>query len=327
MLDLAVDLTTALGAALAPPLPQSTTRTLKAAAPVKPPVFQMAALPSIVDPATYANAFGNANPNGSFLALRALRDLVDPIPLFSRTYQQSPDSTEKLWGLVLAGSTSSNGFAAAALESARTSYAAAVLPATDGTTTQWRPVYASPPAWTDLANDAAFRKVTVDLTGTATGATATRLSTIGGGQAVMQWTVVDANGETTTAPIAAGTTLDAIVLDVRQVTLQRPWLDLSVLTSSGITVPGQDAGFLSSGDVDDNDGSLPLLPSAFWLARSAVLRGTFAASDQKVLGQADDDTHVTLGGIAVAGPAAEGAPTTGQVVAWTSTLVPYWPAS
>jgi len=327
VLDLAVDLTTALGAALAPPLPQSTTRTLKAAAPVTPPVFQMAALPSIVDPATYANAFGNTNPNGSFLALRALRDLVDPVPLFSRTYQPSPESTEKLWGLVLSGAESANGFAAAALSGARTSYATSALPSTDGTTTQWRPVYATPATWMDLGNDAAFRKVTVDLSGTATGATATRLSTIGGGQAVMRWTVVDANGDTTTAPIASGTTLDAIVLDVRQVTLQRPWLDMSVLTSSGIAVPGQDAGFLSSGDVDDNDGSLPLLPTAFWLARSATLRGTIAPSDAKVLGQADDDTHVTLGGIAVAGPAAEGAPTTGQVVAWTSTLLPYWPKS
>jgi hypothetical protein len=328
-LNLAVDLTAALGAALAPPLPQQRTTlkavTLKAAAPAPPPVFQMAALPTIVEPATYADAHSNTNPNGSYLSLRALRDLVDPVPLFSRTYQAGPSSTERLWGLLVNSASAATAFANSLLGDARSSWADTALSGLDGLPGTWRPVYAAPSSWTNLADDTAFRTVTVDLTGTADGPTTTRLSTIGGDGVAMQWTTVDATGATTTTPISGGTSLDSIVLDIRQVTLQRPWLDISLLTAAGIDLAGQDPGYVSSGDVHDNDGVLPLLPAAFWLARSARLRATLAPADRDVLAQADDDTHVSLGGIAIAGPAAESAPPTGQVIAWTSTLVPCWP--
>jgi hypothetical protein len=331
VLELAVDLTTALGAALAPAT-SATKRVIASStgAAAAVPVFQMAALPAIVEPATYANAQGNLNPNGSYVALRALRDLVDPVPLFSRTYQAGPQSTEGVWTVLLAGASAASAFSNSVLGNARKSFANAALPPLDGTPGEWRAVYASPPTWTDLANAAAFRTVTVDLTGTAGGPTATRLKTIGGESVVLEWTTVDSNGDTTTTPIAGGTSLESITLEIRQVTLQRSWLDVGVL-SPGIAIDGQDPGFVSSGDADDNDGMLPLLPSAFWLVRSATLNGTLAPADQRVLAAAGDETHVTLGGIAIAGPAADATVTgaaalTGQVIAWTSTLLPHWPA-
>ena len=342
-----IDLTEALGAALAPaPVSDSTTRrttslesgarTLGAKKPAPPPpstpapVFQIAALPLIVDPAAYANAHTNTNPNGSFVTLRALRDLVDPVPLFSRTYQAGLRSTEGQWSNLLAGASGSTSYANGVLGSARQAFATAALPGLDGLPGQWRPVYALPENWTDLTNDAAFRTVTVDLTGRTSGATTTRLSTIGGGDAALEWTTVDSTGGSKKKPLSKGTSVDAIVLEIRQVTLQRPWLDPGLFSTDGIAVAGLRAGSVSTGDLNANDGVLPLLPTAFWLARSATLRGTLAPTDQAMIDGAADDTHVSLAGIAIAGPAADvvagGGSATGQVVAWTSSLVPRWPA-
>ena len=138
-----------LGVALATALPRAVGRVtpvLLAAEHVQPLVFQMAALPLIIDPQRYLNAHSSQNPNGSFVALRALRDLVDPVPSFSHTYAPGPASTESCWSTLLQGAAAvpMNGFVGQALNTAREAFDEHALSSLDGSPTRWRPVYVSP---------------------------------------------------------------------------------------------------------------------------------------------------------------------------------------
>jgi hypothetical protein len=45
----------------------------------------------------------NSNPNGSYTALYSFRELVDPVPSFSRFYSPSGASTELSYGQLIAG--------------------------------------------------------------------------------------------------------------------------------------------------------------------------------------------------------------------------------
>jgi len=301
------------------------------------PVFQLNALPQPLDPTTFAGAMSPSNPGGSLVPLAAFRDLVDAVPAMSRFYSPGPMSTETAWGNYINGASvkAGAGFATQALSAAQQNFTTYALAGLTPAATSWRPVYSTPENWWDLTRQT-FTPVVVDPN--ATGGPNGAYATIGADNQAqtLQWRDP---GSGKTAPLASGTTLKAIRFNAFEVVLRRPWLDASLFGMASIYLGGEPSGFYSSGQLNNNDGVMPLLSTSFYLATDVQIDADWSAPDLKRLQQAQaNNTPLALGAFALA--ARLGARTAGltlkgdtvssplpQIVAWVSALTPLCPAA
>jgi hypothetical protein len=67
-----------------------------------------------------------------------------------------------------------------------------------------------------------------------------------------------------------------------RVSIRRPWFLMSLLTLNGWSLASQAAGSLSTGKLDVNPGSFPLLPTAFIAIRDLEIRGSWSSTDRKI---------------------------------------------
>ncbi|MGC1396462.1 MAG: hypothetical protein WA828_19540, partial [Coleofasciculaceae cyanobacterium] len=101
-------------------------------------------------------------------------------------------------------------------------------------------------------------------------------------------------------PILKDQTLDQETKDLQisfrccRVNFNRPWMLKSLLELSGWTLPGQAAGSLSSGTLENNAGIFPLLPIGFIAIRDLSIRASWGKSDREIAAQATSDQG-TLG--------------------------------
>lgn len=79
-----------------------------------------------------------------------------------------------------------------------------------------------------------------------------------------------------------------------RVNFNRPWMLKSLLEISGWTLPGQAAGSLSSGTLENNSGTFPLLPIGFIAIRDLSIRASWGKVDREIAAQATSDKN-TLG--------------------------------
>jgi hypothetical protein len=88
-----------------------------------------------------------------------------------------------------------------------------------------------------------------------------------------------------------------------RVAVRRPWLMLSVLKLRGWHFAGQPAGSFSTGQVDINPGSFPLLPTAFIAIRDLRISGTWGKNDRSIaeLAAAGTGNTVAFGPFALSG--------------------------
>ena len=88
-----------------------------------------------------------------------------------------------------------------------------------------------------------------------------------------------------------------------RVAVRRPWLMLSVLKLRGWHFAGQPAGSFSTGQVDNNPGSFPLLPTAFIAIRDLQISGAWGKSDRSIaeLAAAGTGNTVAFGPFALSG--------------------------
>ncbi len=87
-----------------------------------------------------------------------------------------------------------------------------------------------------------------------------------------------------------------------RVDIRRPWLDMNILQMRGWRIEGQPSGILSTGDATNNDGSFPLLPVHFVVAR-----------DMTITGNGDDVNTVYFSTKGL------------QILAWINRVTPYMP--
>jgi hypothetical protein len=332
-----MDLTHAVARTLIPKPPRAAPNiAAKLGAPPVKPVFQLNALPQPLDPTTFAGALSPGNPGGALAPLAAFRDLVDAVPAMTRFYSPGPMSTEQAWGNFINGASvkAGAGFATLALSSSQQNFSTYALAGLTPAATSWRPVYATPDNWWDLTRQS-FTPVTVDPN--APGGPNGAYSTIGAGNEAqdMQWRDPRSGA---TAPLASGTTLKSIRFNAFEVVLRRPWLDPSLLSNGAIYLGGEPSGLYSSGQLNDNDGVMPLLSTSFYLATDVQIEADWSASDLQRLEQAQTNrTPLALGAFALA--ARFGARTAGltlkgdtvssplcQIVAWVSALTPLCPS-
>ncbi|MEJ8837336.1 hypothetical protein [Ramlibacter sp. AN1133] len=301
-------------------LPQDVRATAAAAASVKP-VLQFGLAPMALDLKRYADARSNSRPDGDLRALAAFRDLVDPVPSFTRFYASSGMSTERLYESILEGATlaADSPFTARLFADARAQFEADTFANMDGTPGRWRPVYAVPDDWSDLSIEGRFQDLAVDLPepqGGGGGAYA-----MIGDPAPLGLSVSEPAGIKTSSDPA--TTIHSFRMKYLPVFFNRPWFRYELFQAGGWLLSQQRSGYCSSGDLHDNGGVFPLLPTGMLLGRDIALDASWGHTDRAVLSSAlARGTQVSLGPFSLNAAAS---PTDVQVVAWTSSLVPFSP--
>lgn len=320
-----MDLTTSLAQALAPSAPPLRKRAMLPAAAPPATVLQLSAAPTPLDPAVFANMLTPANPTGDQRPLWRFRNLVDPVPAFRREYVPSGLSTEAVYGNVLAGLQvgPDAAYARAVAANALRAFDAEAFPSLDGLPGTWRPVYPDPSDWTRLGDSTLYQDLAVDLT-REDGDGDAAYAAVGQDQgSALSWRVA---GHAPT-PLDPFSRVERVTCKALVVQLQRPWLDLGLFSAGAWTLPGQPAGYVSSGSLQQNDGVLPLLPTSLVVAHSVRIEGAWGQVDAARIATAPAG-GLSLGPFVVppqdAGEGALASPAP-QVMGWVSALVPRAP--
>ncbi|MBC8164715.1 MAG: hypothetical protein H7Y20_02450, partial [Bryobacteraceae bacterium] len=131
------------------------------------PVLQLNRFPVTLDANSYKNALSGRNPNGDRRSLFAFRQLVDPIPAFTRSYSPT-GSTEQAYQTLLHGASvdGESEFAAGVLSEAKERFESGKIANLDGSPGVWRPVYVVPEDWY-AASAERFQRLDIDLNATA----------------------------------------------------------------------------------------------------------------------------------------------------------------
>lgn len=126
-----------------------------------------------------------------------------------------------------------------------------------------------------------------------------------------------------------------------RVNFTRPWMMKSLLELSGWTLPGQAPGSLSTGTVENNSGTFPVLPIGFLAIRDLEIRANWSKADREIAAKvASSQDAVGFGPFALSGSYAESGKgyTSGfdgvtisapalQILGWISLVLPYAPSA
>lgn len=285
------------------------------------PILQLDAFPVTINPDEYKNPHSTANPDGSFASLWAFRQLVDPVPMFSRYYSPSGRSTESTYSLV-ANSASigrNNPFATEVIAQSQQKLSQIRYANMDGTAGSWAPIYATPSDWYETAGD---RYKTIDFDLSKAGDPNSPFALLAGGSSPLGLKVCSHSPDVVT-PLDPDTHVKQITLKYLRVTLNRPWFTELIFNTNGWFLSGQPAGFCSSGNLQVNEGTLPLLPTSILFATDVTIDAEWGARNQKTI----DDAHtkgnqVSLDHLVIY-PASD--QTQLQVLGWITSLVPFSP--
>lgn len=285
-------------------------------------VLQFNALPRTLDTSEYRNARSGSNPNGNETPLFRLRQLVDPVPSFTRYRGDSGVSTEEIYGRIVNGASASRDsrFTAGMIADAQRHFSDNQFPDKDGTPGTWRPVYADPDDWCDTLQDDRFKEIDFDLDDLA-GKDSTYIMI--GEEAPLKLSV--GRDSHVSGDIDPETKVRSAKMKYLEVKFNRPWLDLSFFKTRGWRLSGQPPGYCSSGRTDENSGVLPLLPVGMLLAKDTSVDVEWSKNDQTMLDNAKSSgSPVFLGPLATD---SEGLGSSLQVICWINALVPYSPMS
>ncbi|MEB3181632.1 MAG: hypothetical protein VKL59_21745 [Nostocaceae cyanobacterium] len=264
---------------------QDSTQQVMATADVNKPVFQLSYFPLTINPKNYANPHSNTNPDGDYLTLYAFRQLVDPIPSFSRFYSPSGGSTEMVYGDLIFGASviPNSDYASRVISSAQRTYSYHELSNLDGIPGTWRPVYATPEDWYETTQPQRFRPIKIDLTNLDT--KDAPFIVLGGEDAdILYWRLENPRDrKAEVRKIDTKTKLQSLSFKCLEVTLTRPWLNFQFFQLQGWFLQGQPRGFCSTGSTTQNNGVLPLLPTKILIGTEIELTADWAKSDRELL--------------------------------------------
>ncbi len=295
-------------------------RTERSAVAASKPVLQFSPLPITIDPDEYQDPHSDSNPAGGYLSLYRFRELVDPVPAFSRYYSPSGNSTEDIYGKIVNGLAVKAGspFAAGLKADAQHKFQESGFANMDGIPGNWRPVYAVPEDWYDTSRGDRYKELSFDLNdpGGEDGPFA-RI----GGERPLQLSLGGGLGDS--VALDPETRIRSVRMNYLLVQFRRPWLNSMLFAAEGWYLSGQPEGWCSSGKTDVNPGVLPLLPTGMLLARDVSLDVAWSRKDQAFLDSASAaEKAVFLGPLALHPQASSSSL---QIIGWISSLVPYSP--
>ena len=98
----------------------------------------------------------------------------------------------------------------------------------------------------------------------------------GGVPPALNWLIAPPGCKPVPVGLDPRTRLKALRAKALVVTITRQWLNLDLFRINGLYLPGQPSGLYSSGTLQDNDGLMPLIPSAFCLAVGVEIAGDWS---------------------------------------------------
>lgn len=284
------------------------------------PILQLNRFPVSIDTVTFQKALSARNPGGDQRPLFAFRQLVDPVPTFTRSYAASAGSTEQIYAELLDGASvnGESAFPAGVLSKARAVFESEKFANLDGSHGVWRPVYAVPEDWC-TAGPERFRSIDIDLDALGTPQSAFAMI----GEAEHPTLRVGSN-DAKRAINTPAARVHSVRVEYLLVGLRRPWLDPMLFDTSEWFLSGQDAGFCSTGKLSGNRGVLPLIPTGLLLGRNVDVTADWSAAETLMLSKANSaGDPVSLGPFLLSATGDAGS--TLHIIGWTSVLVPFSP--
>lgn len=241
------------------------------------PVLQLNSIPSVIDLAKYKDAYAADNPDGDYLAAYRFRALSNQIPSFTRYYDLSGNTVEKIWGNLVYGAEALSPASKLLLNKTQDTFENYKLSNLAGIPDPWLPVGAWPPTWYDLIDDAPLLRL--DLDGQAL---STDEFNIIGKEDQLVWKTQGGSEE-------IGGRVQRISLKILKVNLLREWLDFQIFSMADWRMAHRE-GYYSSGNLNNNDGIFPLLPTTIIVGTEVTVEGDWMVADRKII-----ESHRQLG--------------------------------
>ncbi len=286
------------------------------------PILQLNALPMTINPEEFENARSSENPNGSLNSLWAFRQLVDPIPTFSKYYNPGNSSTESTYMNIVNGASADRNsvFTQQVIADAKKDLNNIRYNNMDGTPGTWSPVQVTPSDWYDVKNNR-YRKINFNLS--KAGDPDSPFSVIGGTEMSNELQFKVNENKMETKSLDKSSEVKNITMKYLQVSLSREWYNELLFSTKGWSLGGQSKGFCSSGDIDENAGVFSLVPSSIIFGHDLSIEASWSAKDQEYIDRSvKNGKQVSIDNL-VFHP--EQGKSDLQVIGWVTTLIPYSP--
>ena len=245
-------------------------------------IMQLNAIPKLIDVNNYKNPHTAENPNGDYKAAYRFSVLSDAIPKLMPYFEDSLNSTKKIWGNIVNLATPKTKYAEAVISAAKLMFKTSKLSGMGGIPEDWYPVYARPFNWYDLVLDSTnLARIEIDTRG---GDTKSGFLIIDGDHSV-SWNIVDKNEQmVSNISLNQNTEIKKIYMDILRVDIVRPWLDFEVF-STDWQIDGLKRAYYSNGCVDGNTGVFPLITESILIGAKINIEGEFAPEDMRILSE------------------------------------------
>ncbi|MDD3907474.1 MAG: hypothetical protein PHP34_09205 [Bacteroidales bacterium] len=247
-----------------------------------PPVLQLSTMPEAIDVLQFKNPHGPTNSNGDYVSLYRFSDLTNNISRFNLYYYSSGNRIDNVYENILQGVTVKQDatFTYNAFFKAKQNLMNSRLSNLDGTPNSWYPAYANPTDWFEqITNKNNLQTSEIDLSKPAE-AFSSQFSIIGNqSDESLHWNRLDKSGDVAVTAINDKSVFSKIRFKFMQVQIERNWLNFDLFNMGGWYLGGQEAGYVSSGEIENNDGIFPLYPTSFILATDLEIIGNLNTAD------------------------------------------------
>lgn len=245
-------------------------------------LLQLNSLPFVINTNEYKNAQSAANPTGDYKAAYRFSLLADAIPVLSPKYISSLNTLSKVWGNIINSANSENAFTKTIIDNSSSNYRSAKMFGLGGIPEDWYTVTASPSNWCELLdNEENLLPLEIDL---LEGDKHQTDFLVLNDQSGLNWKITQSDSDKETA-LNSNSTITKISMNVLRVDFHRSWLDFELFDSPSWKIEGLDQGYFSTGDIDGNDGIMPLIPQGFLVGNNIKIEGNFSSEDIQFISQ------------------------------------------
>jgi len=245
------------------------------------PVIQLNKIPFLIELNQYKDPETPENPIGDLLATYRFSLLANAVPTFSKLYNPSGLSVEKVWENMVFGASAESSFAQMLFSQAQEDFKIAELQEFSSISDSWWPVYPNPWNWTDIiAGGRGLEKITLDLSNPENLTDGFNLIAE---EESLSWNTENENHEIERETLADDSQIREIEMKIMRVDFVRRWLDPQLFKIGGWKIDGVDKGFFSSGNLKENQGVLPLLPNSMLIGTGVRVKGRIGAKDERLV--------------------------------------------
>lgn len=225
--------------------------------------LQLNRYPLIIDLDYYRNSHSSDNPTGDYHAAYRFYELSDEASRLT-TFFEGVYSVSSVWRGIINSAVSDNGYVCNLLTQAKDSFRLSKMYGMGGIPEDWYQVNAKPSNWYDLALDSNnLTHIEIDPRNM---------------EVALYWDMDENNRQS----LDSDSSIKKICMDVLNVEFVRPWLCRELFEAEW-RIPGLKQGYFSTGNMNYNDGVLPLIPHSMLVGTKLSVEGDFSKKDLAIL--------------------------------------------